>query len=454
MPDDSQAKVKQYKANRLPSFPGKTAWKEILPERKPSPQLSGEQHADFVVVGAGFAGLSAAHRLHQIDPDARIVVLDASCVAEGAAGRNSGFMIDLPHDISSDSYASANTSEDQTQIRLNRLAIQFATDLANTLKLDKSVFNACGKINGAATPKGHQHNIDYARHLAQLNEPCDLYDVAAMSEITGTSYYQSGLFTPGTVMLQPAAFIRAIADGLPANAQLFENSPVLELNREGSHWQVVSNAGSVSASKVILAVNGYVESFGFFKRRLMHVFTYGSMSHAMSDAQCASLGGHEQWNLTPADPMGVTVRRLNGIGGNRILVRSRFTYDPSMQVSKARMANVGKLHNKQFNERFPMLKGLQMEYRWAGHLCISRNNVHAFGEVDDNLFAACCQNGLGLSRGTMAGIAAAELATDTSSESVDALLSEQQPQKLPPEPFAWLGANATMRYKEMMSGRE
>ena len=37
----------------------------------------------------------------------RVVVIDATRIAQGPVGRNSGFMIDLPHDLSSDQYTSS-----------------------------------------------------------------------------------------------------------------------------------------------------------------------------------------------------------------------------------------------------------------------------------------------------------------------------------------------------------
>ena len=42
--------------------------------------------------------------------DAPVIMLDAGRVGEGAAGRNSGFMIDLPHDLQSDDYAGDTAS--------------------------------------------------------------------------------------------------------------------------------------------------------------------------------------------------------------------------------------------------------------------------------------------------------------------------------------------------------
>ena len=86
--------------------------------------MDENQNADFLVIGAGFAGLSAARRLNQLQPDAKIVVLEACEVGEGPAGRNSGFMIDLPHDLSSDDYlGSVEKDIEQTLINLSLIHI-------------------------------------------------------------------------------------------------------------------------------------------------------------------------------------------------------------------------------------------------------------------------------------------------------------------------------------------
>ncbi|MGO7932299.1 FAD-dependent oxidoreductase, partial [Rhizobium ruizarguesonis] len=44
---------------------------------------------------------------------------------------------------------------------------------------------------------------------------------------------------------------------------------------------------------------------------------------------------------------------------------------------------------RSFDARFPGLESLPMEYSWAGALCLSRNHVPAFGEVEEGLFSAC-----------------------------------------------------------------
>lgn len=437
-----------------PKDPGPAAWQSILPDKQPMDPLNGDHTSDWLVIGGGFTGLSAARRLRQLCPQDRICLLEARKIAEGPAGRNSGFMIDLPHDLASENYG-GDLAKDQQQIQRNRAAIDFAEQACAEYALPSECFVRSGKINAAASDTGHANNQNFAKHLSALGEPYEHFDAVTMREITGTDYYASGLYTPGAAMLQPALYIRGLTHGLTADdVGIYENSPVNRLEKVGAEWVAGTPAGQITAPKVILAVNGSVEKFGYFKRRLMHVFTYASMTRALTDQEVKTLGGHAVWGCTPANPMGTTVRRISGTGGNRIIIRNRFTYNPSMRVSETYFDKLGHVHDDAFLRRFPMLGAIDMEYRWGGLLCLSRHGESAFGEVENNLYSACCQNGLGLANGTLSGVLAAELATGTSSELLNSVLPSPLPARLPPEPVTWIGANATIRWKEFKAGRE
>jgi cation diffusion facilitator CzcD-associated flavoprotein CzcO len=131
--------LKHISVDRLPDLQGPAAWNTILGPAPVYPPLVGARTADIVVVGAGFAGLSAARRLRQLQPSARIVVLEAGRIAEGSAGRNSGFMIDLPHELTSDDYA--GSGDDRTMIALNRQAIAFADEAVSDYQINAHYFD-------------------------------------------------------------------------------------------------------------------------------------------------------------------------------------------------------------------------------------------------------------------------------------------------------------------------
>jgi glycine/D-amino acid oxidase-like deaminating enzyme len=307
-------------------------------------------------------------------------------------------------------------------------------------------------VNGAASAKGHAHNQSYARHLASLGEPCEMLDCQAMQALTGSTYYHSGLYTPGTVMLQPAGYMRGLAQGLSKIAGLHENSPVTGFARIGNDWHVSTRRGSVTTPLIILSTNGHLESFGFGSGRLMHIFLYASMTPELPEG---AVGGSARWGITPADPMGTTMRRIDiGQGGNRIITRTCASFKPGMMASDTGLARAARIHDQKFGDRFPALRGLKMEYSWAGHLCLSRNGVSVAGEVEEGIYSACCQNGLGTARGTMTGMGAAEMALGVESDITRALSAEPEPTRLPPRPFSDVGANAYLRWKEWRAGAE
>lgn len=446
--------MREHVARRLPTHLGQAAWSAILGPQPPARALAGNHTADFVIVGGGFAGLSAARRLTQLQPGARVVVLEAGRLAEGAAGRNSGFMIDLPHELNSDDYA--GSGDDRALIDLNRQAIAFARAAVEDYGINPDYFDPVGKVNGAVTTAAHAHNESYARHLATLGESSEMLDAQQMRAMTGSSHYGSGLYTPGTVMLQPAGYIRGLGAGLgERGVAIHENSPVAAFEREGESWRVRTNAGSISTPRVILTVNGHLESFGFERGRLMQVFLYAVMTPELGREELARLGGQSRWGITPADPMGTTVRRIDtGQGGNRIIVRTCATLQPNTKPSGTAMKRAASVMQRKFDQRFPQLAGMRMEYAWAGHLCLSLNGVAVMREVDTGVFSGCVQNGLGLTRGTLTGIGAAELACGTTSAITDHFTAEARPRRLPPQPFRQLGANALLRWKEWRAGDE
>lgn len=449
--------IPQKNVAKLPVDPGIAAWNALLDKRTPKAELEQDITADWLIIGAGFAGLSAAQRLKQLRNQDHVVMLEATEIATGPAGRNSGFMIDLPHELGADSYA-ASLDKDKLQIKLNRHALGFAEEASQEYGMPDEAFQKIGRINGAVNPNGEKHNAEYAAHLTHLGEAFTPLDATEMHRITGSSFYQSGLYMPGAALLQPALYIRSLGDGLRETWQkyftLYENSPAIKFEKTAGCWKVHTPKGSVSAPKIILAVNGHAESFGFFKNRLMHVFTYASMTQALSKTQLHHLGGEQQWGITPSDPMGSTIRKISGIGGDRIVIRNRWSFEPSMEVPLAKIKRFGKDQDKSFLRRFPQLKDVEMEYRWSGRLCLSKNSSPAFGEIEEGLFSACCQNGLGTAKGTLSGIGAVDLAVSSNSEITHDLLSYPKPEKLPPPPLAKWGASAVIAWREFKAGTE
>ena len=53
--------------------------------------LAGDSSADVVVIGGGYTGMWAAWHLKKLEPQARVVLLEATTCGQGPSGRNGGF---------------------------------------------------------------------------------------------------------------------------------------------------------------------------------------------------------------------------------------------------------------------------------------------------------------------------------------------------------------------------
>ena len=69
-------------------------WIKDLNKRANIQSLRGNEDCDWLVVGAGYTGLSAAKKLSELNPTKKIIIVDSQIAGEGASSRNSGYLVD------------------------------------------------------------------------------------------------------------------------------------------------------------------------------------------------------------------------------------------------------------------------------------------------------------------------------------------------------------------------
>lgn len=380
-----------------PVYSNPCGWNALLPARSPRPALKQDATVDLAVVGAGYTGLAIARRYHELNPDARIAVIEASTVGEGSSARNSGFTgADvLPRNASIEMAEKA-----QLQSTFFREAFDWLMQIVQENAIDCDLRQA-GSIRGAATELG-EASLRSVLEVARANNIA--HTVLTRDDIhrrIGSAYYRFGIYMHDTWLLQPAALVRGLVDALPGPIEVFENTPVSKMRKDGDGWILETPGGIVRAKKVSLATNGFIRKFGYLKSRMATIYTYAAVTEAVAENRVYELGESEAWGLLPSHRLGTTLRR---IGRNRLMVRSLYAHEAELDPREAE-ANL----RERFERRWPGLRDVRFEYLWAGTTAFTMNGAPWWGQVDDNLYASGGCNGSGITKGTMLGRYLAEL---------------------------------------------
>jgi glycine/D-amino acid oxidase-like deaminating enzyme len=424
----------------LPRDDDTNGWNRTLAPRNPSATLAGDTRADWIVVGAGLAGLAASRRLAENRPEDKVVLLEAQRVGDGASGRNSGFAIDVPHNLGATDDAALEAS--RRSMGLARAAIAYLEE--NVKRHDISCqWNRRGQALAAVSGEGEAKLEHFTEELDALGEPYRALDSKETSRAFGTEYYRSAVRTPGTVLVQPVALVRGLAETLPGNVSLHEESPVVEVEH-GDGVRVRTPKGSVKAPKIILAVNGLVPQFGCYGQRVFVLTLFASMTRQLTGEQRRALGGEDDWGILPANTFAGPTMRLTH--DNRLLFRQHIVYGPAYRSHPSLHGKVRRKHEVLFRDRFPMLADVEFEHTWVGYVCMSRNSAPGFGRVNENVYTAVCQNAMGLTTGTASGMLVADLASGNDNSLIADMEAFGQPVRLPPRPFLDMGARGSLAW--------
>jgi glycine/D-amino acid oxidase-like deaminating enzyme len=286
--------------------------------------------------------------------------------------------------------------------------------------------------------------------LEASGEPHAVLERDALERAIGTRHYARGVHVPSTILVQPAALVRGLARALPANVDLFEESPVVAMQRRKG-WELRTPSGSIRAPTVIAALNGLSPALGLLGRRILPLHTFASLTRELRPEERAVLGESDEWGLVSQDRMGTTLRLTQS---SRLLVRNHQVYAPSLRVAASEFGKARALHRGSIARRWPSLAHVEIEHTWAGVLGVTMNQGTCFGRVADGLFAWAGCNGTGVALGTALGTLLAEHALGRRPELLREAVALRKPAWLPHAPFLGIGVRATLGLLGSRAGEE
>ena len=259
------------------------------------------------------------------------------------------------------------------------------------------------------------------------------------------------LHQPGTILLQPAKYLKNAVRLLPQNTTLHEITPVTAAQFGKSGHVLETPAGIIRASRVIICAAGYLTKFGFFPDSAIPLYTFASMTRPLTAAELAQVGNQQAYGLIPADSFGTTVRRTRD---NRLFLRNVYAYANNFRAKLSDVMRARKYQQIAFDRRWPGLSSMGFDVSWGGLLTLAQNGGMVFGQLADGIYGAAFCNGTGVSRGTAFGKAVAESAAGLSSPVISILRSRATPNKGYPRLVTSLGVRYVTAQSLKRAGNE
>ena len=424
------------------------SWINDLPKRTNIKIISKDENCDFLIIGAGYTGLSAARKLGQIYPNQRIILVDAQLAGEGASGRNSGYLVDTTLNDGFTSNKDLENYKKKTDIYelgknvLKRFIKEYQVDCE---------WNETGKYFASSRIEDKKILKNFSKILSKLGFEYKILDNIELTKKLGTSFYNIALFTKGGILLHPGKLVRTMIDVLPNNVQLFENSLLTKWSSNNNIISCYFDNGTVKTQKIIFATNGFLKSLGIKSNYNFPLTLTASMTRSLTDQEFKSIGEPKEWGVLPVRPMGATIRMTKD---RRILIRNTAEVYSPYQMSQSEL-DKRKLKQKiGIKKRFPQLPDDIIQSSWSGIVSRSRNSSQIFEKIDENIFVAGCYNGSGIGVGTLFGEQIAIKASNNHTKEIEIIESIKKPNLLPPRPFLELGLKARLIYERFRAKSE
>lgn len=424
-------------------------WSALAGEAREFPELRQRQVADVAIVGAGFTGLAAARRYAELKPEARILLIDAKSIGQGASARNSGFAVANESPGHSRLHTAQGLASYQTMNRLDHAGVSELRRLIVENNISCQ-WEDTGSIHAAHDPRNFDKLHRHVAAFQKLGVDAQLMEADALRGRLGTGFYKLGVESRGGALLQPAMLAKGLLESLPPNVECFENSPVQCIDRANKGWSLSLPNGTVQAEQVIVAVNAFFPRLGFKSMRVFPLALTASLTRPLTNQEEAEINHARSWGILSPRSLGATMRLTKD---RRILIRNTGEYHPS-GISPTLLAERRKLHAIGLNKRFKFLDESSIEYSWSGTICVSRNSKPVFEETTPGLFLCGGYNASGVSRGTIMGRLVSDLALGISSSLLDDVLALKKPNLIPPRPFFYPLAKVRLHFERSAARSE
>ncbi len=408
------------------------------------PQLIGRSEADLVIVGGGFTGLWAAIIAKEANPDQDVVLIEAEKIAYGASGRPGAIVsTSVMHGL----HNAVRIFPDDLE-QLEQLGHRNMDGFLDTIKRHK--IECDQEWNGELTVAVGPENVpvvqeEYDLHVKHGHD-VELLDADAVRAHLNSPLFHGGLWSKkNSGIVNPAKLAWGLKRAaISLGVRLYEECPMKRIEDEGSHLRVVTRDGEIKTPKVLLGTNAFAAGHKKIRSRIAMVRDRIVMTEPLSDEQLARVGWKNRQGVYDTRTQ-LNYMRLTK--DNRILFGGRLGYfmnsprDPELDRTTQpyeRLAGA-------FFTTFPQLEDIRFTHAWSGPIALTtRMAVHFQSYYDGKAVYAGGYSGFGVSTSRFGAEMGLAKLNGWDRPELQLEFARTMPNKIPPDPFRYLGAQITM----------
>ncbi len=366
---------------------------------QPFPQrlsLNGAIEADVVIIGAGYTGLSSG--LHLAEAGYNVVLLEAARVGFGASGRNGGQIV---NGYSRDIDTILRTYGPEAAKALGDMAFEGGNIIRERVK---KYGIQCNQKDGgffAAFSAKQMHELERHKAVwAEYGKPdLQMISQSDVRSIVATDAYVGGMIDPHGGQIHPLNLAQGEAQAIESlGGRIYEDSPVIKIDR-GEAVRVHTAHGSVNAKFAIIAGNAYLG-------QLVPELAAKSMPCGSQICTTEVLGEERARALIPS---GLCVEDCNyKLDYYRITDDFRLLFGGGVTYGGGDPASIEGYLRPHFEQIFPSLKNVKVEFTWGGNFLLTLTRIPQFGRIGNNIYYAQGYSGHGVTTTHLAGKLIAE----------------------------------------------